>query len=177
MSDIEYEGKILDINVAQVTDAIANAGGKLVGDYTFRRYVFDIVPAKQGTWVRLRSNGKETTLTVKEIAHDGVDGTSEWEVTVSDFDAALTILKKSGLTPKGYQENRRTEFSLNGAMLSVDYWPQLQPYLEIEAKDKATVEHIAEQLGFKATDLVGDNTMKLYAKKGIDLDKVAELKF
>src|SRR5690349_18986023 len=120
MSDIEYEGKILNINVEQVTTAITKAGGKQVGDYTFRRYVFDVVPAKPGTWVRLRTNGKETTLTVKEIAHDGVDGTSEWEVTVSDFDAALTILKKSGLSPKGYQENRRTEFSLNGAMLSID---------------------------------------------------------
>jgi len=177
MSDIEYEGKILNIDVEKVTDSIKQAGGELVDDYTFRRYVFDVMPAKEGTWVRLRTNGKETTLTAKEIKHDDIDGTSEWEIVVSDFDTALTILKKSGLTPKGYQENRRVEFSLDGAMLSIDYWPQIQPYLEIEAKDKATVEHIAEQLGFEKSQLVGDNTMKLYAKQGIDLDKVAELRF
>lgn len=177
MSAIEYEGKILDIDVAKVTEAILAIGARQTGEYQFRRYVFDVVPARPGTWVRLRTNGQNTTLTVKEIAHDGVDGTSEWETAVDDFDTTLTILKKSGLMPKGYQENRRTEFTLGGALFAMDYWPQLQPYLEIEASDKATVEALTERLGFRADELVGDNTMKLYAARGIDLDTVAELKF
>lgn len=177
MSNIEYEGKILNIDVEKVTAAIDQVGGKLIGDYTFRRYVFNTIPEKKGVWARLRTNGEATTLTVKEIEHDNIDGTSEWEVAVSDFDTALIILQKSGLIPKGYQENRRVEFSLGDAMLSIDYWPQLQPYLEIEAKDKKTVEAIAEQLGFEKTQLVSDNTIKLYAKQGINLDEVEELRF
>lgn len=175
--NIEFEGKILAVDVEKVTSAIMTAGGKVVGDYTFRRYVFDTIPAKDGLWVRLRTNGKEATLTVKEIKKDTIDGTSEWEVVVSDFDTTLAILQKSGLQPKGYQENRRVEFSLGDAMLSIDYWPKLRPYLEIEAKDTGAVEQIAEQLGYDKSELVGDNTMKLYAREGIDLDKVAELRF
>lgn len=177
VDNIEYEGKILAIDVGVATERIMNAGGQEIGDYTFRRYVFDTIPAQKGTWVRLRTNGKQTTLTVKQISHDGVDGTAEWEVEVSDFDVTLDILKKSGLQPKGYQENRRTEFKLDGAMLSIDYWPRLSPYLEIEAKDKKTVEAIAEKLGHEKTDLVGDNTDKLYLRQGVNLDEVAELRF
>jgi adenylate cyclase class 2 len=175
--DIEYEGKILNIPVEKTQQAIKDAGGKLEGDYTFRRYVFDTIPAKKGTWIRLRTNGQNTTLAVKEIQDDSIEGTSEWEVTVDDFDTTLTILQKSGLTHKGYQENRRVEFSLDGAMLTIDFWPKLEPYMEIEAKDKATVESLAERLGFNKSDIVGDNTIKLYAKQGIDLDTVADLRF
>jgi len=174
---IEYEGKLLLIDPEQIMATIQSAGGRPVGDYTFRRYVFDTIPATPNKWIRLRTNGQVATLTVKQISHDAIDGTSEWEVEVSDFDTTLTILKKGGLTPKGYQENRRVEFALDGAMLSIDYWPQLEPYLEIEAKDKETVETIAIQLGFRASDLVGYNTIKLYAKKGIDLDKISDLRF
>ena len=173
----EYEGKILDVDVESVTAAILKAGGTKVGDYTFRRYVFDVVPAKKGTWIRLRTNGDETTLTVKEIKNNQIDGTSEWEVVVSDFDTAFSILQKSGHIPKGYQENRRIEFSLGDAMLAIDFWPKLQPYLEIEAKNKKAVEAIAEKLGFKSPDLVGDNTIDLYQAIGIDLDQVEDLRF
>ncbi|HKR81602.1 MAG TPA: CYTH domain-containing protein [Candidatus Saccharimonadales bacterium] len=177
MSDIEHEGKILQIDVEALQKKFAQLGVKMVGDYTFRRYVFDIVPAQKGTWVRLRTNGTETTLTVKQIASNAIDGTHEWEVGVSDFDTTLEILKKSGLTPKGYQENRRIEYAWQGAMLCIDYWPKLQPYLEIETEAKEEVKRIASELGFSLSELTGDNTMKLYAKQGIDLDQVAELKF
>lgn len=173
----EYEGKILNIDVSSIQQIIEAAGGQLCGEYFFRRYVFNTVPAKENTWLRLRTDGQKTTLAAKEIQHDGVDGTSEWEVEVSEFETTLEILQKSGLSPKGYQENRRTEFSLGDAMLAIDVWPQLKPYLEIEAMSKASVEAVAEQLGFDSNSLVGDNTSKLYAACGIDLKAVAELRF
>ena len=177
MSDIEYEGKILDVDVEAVTKSIVSAGGKQNGDYTLRRYTFDTVPAKAGTWARLRTDGTKTTLAVKEIKDDSIEGTSEWEIDVSDFDKTLTILKKSGLTPKNYQENRRIDFSFDGAYLSIDFWPKLKPYLEIEAGSKQEVEKIATALGFDPNKLVGDNTTKLYQSIGIDLDSIDDLRF
>lgn len=175
--DIEFEAKLLTIDVEKMSAAIVAIGGTQIGDFKFRRYVFDTIPARKGLWLRLRTNGITSTLTVKEIADDTIDGTSEWEVTISDFDTTFSILQKSGFKPKGYQENRRIEFSLNGAMLSIDYWPMLKPYLEIEAEDKASVIEIANKLGYKEKELVADNTMKLYSMIGIDLDTVADLRF
>jgi adenylate cyclase class 2 len=177
MAQIEYAGKILWIDVPRVTDAITKAGATFLDDYIFRQYVFDAVPATRGTWVRLCTNGKKTTLTVKEITLNGVDGTTEWEVVMADFKAAFAMLQRAGLRAKRYQENRRIAFSLDGARLFIDYWPQLRPYLEIATRDKTAAEHIVDQLGFKRSQLIGDNTTKLYAKLGIDIEKIAQLTF
>ncbi|CAN5180791.1 hypothetical protein BH09PAT3_BH09PAT3_5820 [soil metagenome] len=178
MSDnIEYEGKILDIDVDAVSKKIIALGGKAQKEAYFKRYVFDTVPAKQGEWLRLRTDGNETTLTYKKISSSQIDGTIEHEVVVSDFDNTLTILKNAGMSPKGYQENRREAYLLNGAELSIDYWPQLQPYLEIEAQNEEAVKEIARLLGFDANQLTGKNTEAIYADKGIDLKTIEDLRF
>jgi adenylate cyclase class 2 len=177
MSDIEYEGKILDIDVQAISESICAADGTQNGDWTFRRYVFDTVPAKPGKWARLRTNGITTTLAVKEIQDDSIEGTSEWEIEVSDFDKTLTILTKCSMSITSYQENRRINFALHDSQLSIDFWPRLKPYLEIEASSKEEVEKIAKKLGFDPGQLIGDNTAKLYERVGIDLHAIENLKF
>lgn len=177
MGNIEYEGKIVDIEAQEVARRIIDLGGKQTGEFMFKRYVFDTIPVRPERWLRLRTDGHKTTLALKHITSDDVDGTAEWEVVVSDFDTMLTILKKSGLRPKGYQENRRIEFTLDGVVLTIDYWPRLKPYLEIEAQDKLTVEAVAERLGFDKSQLTGVNTRGLYAQKGIKLLDNPELRF
>src|SRR5437867_4697523 len=105
-NSIEFEAKVLDINLEEIQQSLERLNATMKGDYTFRRYVFDTMPSVPSKWIRLRTNGAETTIAVKEIADDSIEGTEEWEVGVTDFDTMLTILRKSGLSPKGYQENR-----------------------------------------------------------------------
>ena len=112
MSNIEYEAKIYDVDPADIAGKLAKLDAKEVGSYNFRRYVFDTIPAKPDRWVRLRSDGKQATLTVKEITADTIDGTHEWEVEVSDMETTLEILAKIGIKPRGYQENKRQEYDL-----------------------------------------------------------------
>ncbi len=52
---------------------------------------------------------------VKEIAHDGIEGTTETELVVGDFETTNELLGCIGFAPKSYQENRRTSFELAGA--------------------------------------------------------------
>lgn len=174
---IEYEAKILNIDIDQLLATLTACGATKVKNYTFRRYVFDTIPKLDTRWVRLRSDGELTTLTVKEINSDAIDGTNEWEVTVSDIDTALKILEKIGITPRGYQENTREEYELDGVEISLDRWPKLKPYVEIEGKSRDDVVKTAEKLGFTESDLVTDNTEALYRQIGIDLKKTAELRF
>lgn len=176
-SDIEHEGKILNIDVESVRQKLADLGAIKKADYEFRRYVFDTIPKTENRWVRLRSDGMATTLTVKEISSNSIDGTSEWEIEVSDINKTLTILEKIGVSSRGYQENTREEYELDGVMLSIDCWPKLAPYLEIEAKNVDQVIAMAKKLGFDKKDIIGDNTSELYKAIGVDLKKVAELKF
>jgi adenylate cyclase class 2 len=166
----EYEAKVLDIDPGTLTEAIFAAGGRQVGLTTLqRRYVYDITPGDDRRWIRLRDTGRESTLTVKQIRHDGIDGTDEIEVTVSDFDTTNELLGRLGFTPRSYQENRRTSFTLREAQLEIDEWPLIPPYLEIEAGSRAHVIEVAGLLGYAEADLTGENTVKVYARHGIDL--------
>lgn len=166
----EYEAKVLDIDPAEIAKLIESRGGRQVRATTLlRRNVYDIVPGDQSRWIRLRAEGPRVTLTVKEIAHDGIDGTHEVEVGVGDFDTANELLGRLGFTPKSYQENRRTSFELEGAYLEIDKWPLIPPYLEIEAASQDEVIRIAALLGFTESALTGENTVKVYQRYGIDL--------
>ena len=174
---IEHEAKVLGVDPAATTALILAKGGRSVGARArMRRYVYDIVPGDRSRWIRLRDNGSETTLCVKEIRSDTIDGTYEVEVTVADFTAASELLIMLGFTPKSYQENRRTSFILAGAHLEIDEWPRIPPYLEIEADTREDVIRVAGLLGYREDQLTAANTVDVYAGYGIDLGGIRELR-
>ncbi|MEV4130037.1 CYTH domain-containing protein [Nocardia sp. NPDC049707] len=174
---IEHEAKVLDIDPDTIEQRILDKGGRKLGEQLMRRYVYDIAPGVDRKWIRLRDNGNETTLAVKEITSDAIDGTHEVEVTVDDFATTNALLEMLGFTAKSYQENTRASFTLDGAQLEIDTWPQIPPYLEIEAATKEDVIRAAELLGYTEPDLTGENTIKIYAHHGIDLNTIRELRF
>lgn len=174
---IEYEAKVIRINPIVISKQILACGGRQVGEAFMRRYVYDIVPGDKSRWIRLRDTGNEVTLTVKEIVHDGIDGTHEVEIIVGDFETTNKLLGKLGFNPKSYQENRRTSFVLGGARLEIDHWPLIPPYLEIEGDSREQVIKVASLLGFDESQLTGENTIKTYARYGIDLNTIKELRF
>lgn len=141
------------------------------------RYVYDITPGDDSKWIRLRDTGEQVTLTVKEIADDGISGTRETEVIVSDFETTNTLLRLLGYQPKSYQENRRESFTLDGTRLEIDQWPLIPPYLEIEADTGDDVRRIAALLGYGEDNLTGENTIKIYRRYGYDLNTFPRLRF
>ncbi|WP_433664684.1 class IV adenylate cyclase [Nocardia sp. CA-128927] len=166
----EYEAKVLDIDPQATALAIIARGGRRTADtIMLRRYVYDIVPGDTSRWIRLRDNEFGSSLTVKEIRHDGIDGTDEVEVEVSSFETMNDLLGRLGFVARNYQENRRTSFELDGAQLEIDEWPMIPPYLEIEAQRRDEVVRIAQLLGYGEDQLTGENTVKVYARHGIDL--------
>ncbi|WP_367318818.1 class IV adenylate cyclase [Streptomyces sp. HUAS ZL42] len=174
----EFEAKILNIDPAAMSERILARGGRQVRETALlRRYVYDIVPGDETTWMRLRSIGDDATISVKRILHDGIDGTEEFEISVSDFDTANVILGLLGFIPKSYQENRRTSFVLDGAEVEIDEWPLLTPYLEIEAESRDAVISVAAKLGYDEDSLTGLNTMGVYAAAGINLRSLTRLTF
>ncbi|MEQ7124169.1 CYTH domain-containing protein [Actinopolymorpha sp. B11F2] len=175
----EFEAKVLDIDPSALATAILEAGGTQCseGPVLMRRYVYDIAPGDRSRWIRLRDAGGQVTLTVKEIEHDGIDGTHEWEVAVDDFDITNALLGRLGYTPKSYQENTRTSFRLGTARVEIDQWPRIPAYLEIEADDREQVVTTAAMLGYDESSLTGENTIKVYARYGIDLTAISDLRF
>lgn len=174
----EIEVKILNIEPKIIRERLKALGAKReVGLHKQTRYVFDIAKGDSSKWIRLRTTHQGTTLTVKKIVSESIDGTLEFEVKVDDEAVVLEMLKLMGFEAKSYQENYREVYFLDQSEVTIDFWPKLKPYVEIEAKDKKTVLAIAKKLGYKATDLSTENTMALYTLVGIELDLTPRLIF
>lgn len=174
---IEYEAKVLDVDPDALEELILERGGQKLGEKFMRRYVYDIDPADESKWIRLRDSGAETTLTVKQITSDAIDGTHEVEIGVDDFSGTNELLNMLGFTPKSYQENKRVSFILDGAQVEIDTWPQIPPLMEIEGGSKEEVVRVAGLLGYVEEQLTGENTIKVYARYGIDLTAIKDLRF
>lgn len=173
----EYEVKILDINIDSMRRKLKKIGAKKICSRNMKRVVFDFKPKNENSWIRLRDNGQKTTLTIKKIKHDHIDGTKELEVEVSHFDDMHAILQKLGYHAKAYQENKRESYTLGTVELEIDSWPKIPPYLEIEAKSIKQVEKIVKLLGYTMEDTTSINTKKIYKQHGIDLDTIPKLAF
>lgn len=175
--ETEYEVKILEIDVDKIITKLEALGAKKVREKEQRRFVYDFSPIKDNSWIRLRTDGIKTTLTIKEIKTDEIDGTKELEISVDDFDKTTLLLEKLGYVHRSYQENKRISYVLNDVEIEIDFWPQIPPYLEIEGKSIEHVERVVKLLGYNFDHTTSINTTKVYLKYGIDIMSIKELKF
>ena len=174
----EYEVRKLNISFGEMIQRLESLGAKKIGEYHQKRYVYDFIPAQKGRWIRLRTNGENTTLAIKEIKSLRVDGTKELEIEVSDFNGTNEFLMKLGYLPRTFQENFRIEYILNGVNFDLDKWPMIPPYLEIEGNSEIDVIKMIDVLGFKESDVTTMDVDTLYSLEyGIQLDSIKELRF
>lgn len=174
---IEFEARVLNVNPISVEARILNCGGQFVAERAMRRYVFDVVPGDHTRWLRLRTDGSTTTLTLKETLHAGISGVRETEIEVGDFEQAHLFLAGLGYHAKSYQESRRSSYALDGASVEIDRWPRLQPLMEIEGDSEESVLRVAKLLGYNPDELTTDGIMAVYARAGIDLTTIPDLRF
>lgn len=168
---------MLEVDVPELETKLHTLKAKKIGGRVQKRYVYDFNPKKEGSWVRLRTNGTKTTLTIKEIHSDNIDGTKELEITVDDFEKTNQLLEKLGYKNKGYQENKRVSYELDGVQIEIDFWPKIPPYMEVEAKSAKQVEETLRKLGFDPAHATSVNTTEIYKKYGINIEKMKVLKF
>lgn len=174
----EFEVRVLDIDVDKVTKKILDLGGRFVGEYYQKRYIYDFNPEIKGKWIRLRTNGSLTTLTIKNRFDDTkIDGTLELEEVVEDFDKTNLILNELGYKAKSYQENKRVRYELNGVELDIDSWPLIPTYLEIEGSSNKEVEEYIKLLELDNLTITSEGVTKVYKRYNIDLDNYEILKF
>ncbi len=172
----EYEVRVLNINPEGVIKKLEELGASFQWDRIQRRYVYDFIPKIEGKWIRLRTNGKKTTLTIKNLVSSLIDGTQELEIEVDDFEKCHLILKELGYEARSYQENRRCQYLLDGVEIDIDSWPLIPTYLEIEGPSERVVYQTLERMGFDKGDVVTKDVQKIYSDYGYDLEKISDLK-
>ena len=174
----EIEERILEIDVDSTIKKLEELGATKVGEWFQKRYTYDFNPRRYGQWLRLRTNGEETTLTYKNVESDKIDGTKELEIVVSSFEDTNEMLKILGYTPKTYQENKRIRYMYNDVEIDIDTWPMIPTYMELEGPSVEKIKELEDILEVdksKITTLFCDDlAIKFY---GIDINSFKELKF
>lgn len=173
--NIEYEVKILNINKKEVLKKLEELQAIFKWESVQKRYVYDFYPKIAGKWIRLRTNGKISTLTIKNKTSDKIDGMQEIEIEVSDFDKTHLILKELGYSPRSFQENKRIQYNLNGLEIDIDTWPLIPDYMEIEGKSEEEVMKVVELLGYTKLNVTSKDVESIYAEYGINLEKIENL--
>lgn len=116
-------------------------------------------------------------ITYKNRAGKDIDQTKELEVEVDDFKATATILSKADFKGMYYQENKRHKFVLDDIEFTLDTWPRIPTYLEVEAKSEAEVKKGLKLLGLLGKDAGHIGSLAIYDHYGIKLHGIAKLKF
>lgn len=146
----EIEAKFPDINPDKFRETLVLAGAKQeYSERLMRRKNFDYSDGKLekiGGWVRVRDEGDKITFTYKQLNDRTLHGTKEVEVEVSDFDKICELLKEIGFEEKSYQETRREKWKIRDVEITIDTWPWVPTFIELEASSEEVLKEIVGTL-------------------------------
>jgi|SRR3989344_3432003 len=177
----ELEATFIKINPSQYREKLKGLGAYLVQPETLmRRKVFDYPDnrlRKVGGWVRVRDEGKKITLSYKQLVDRSLHGTKETVVVVNDFNQTVELLKDIGLIEKSYQETKREVWQLNGCEITIDTWPWISPFTEIEGQNEDDIKECANKLGFNWDNALHGSVENIYQEEyGVTEDKINDWK-
>lgn len=174
----EYEIRVLEIDVEGIIKKLEELGAIKKGEFNQKRYIYDLKPVENGKWIRLRTNGKVTTLAYKDIVSDTIDGTKEIEFEVEDIEKTNEFLNSIGFNYRSVQENKRIEYILNNVTIDIDSWPMIPTYMEIEGESEEDVMKAKKLLEVDESKVTALNCDDVYRQiYGIDISDMKELKF
>ena len=179
--DTEFEAKFYPVNKDEYRKKLKTIGAKLaIPERKMVRIVADIDKnpqlAKSG-YIRIRDEGNVVRLSLKMTAswEGKISDQKEVDVEVSDFEKTKTILEASGVSFNRRQENLREEWEYGGAQITIDSWPGLDIYSEIEADSEEKVKEIALLLRLDWDKKIIVPAADIYARVyGISIDEVLE---
>lgn len=183
----EFEMKFLEVDVAKLEEKLISIGAVKVAEYNYIRTVFDATENSTSSadgWVRVRTDGKETTLTYKrsiqEKAEDGSIkniGMTEIEVEVNDYEKACELVRAIGLFENKTEKNKRIRYVKGDIVFDIDFWPFIPVYLEIESDSYEKVRNAAWELDFDPEIGVIGTAGSVYEKYGIHINEYSSVTF
>ena len=171
----EIEARLLDVDVKSFIEKLDANNATKVGDWLQIRNCYDFNPVQENSWIRLRTNGEETTWTIKEIKSKNIDGTKESEIVVSDFNTTDEMLNKMGYYARSKQENRRIRYMLDNVEIDIDFWPYIPTYVEFEAATEQDILNVCKKLKINPNKLTSLDVASIYKHYGYNLSDLNEI--
>jgi len=168
----EIEASFLDVNKDDLREKLKAAGAECIKpEIMMRRTVFDSGPH---SFARVRDDGDKIVMTYKNFEdEDSIMGVKEVNLIVNNYDDAVKFIAGCGLEQKAVQETYRETWILDSVEITIDTWPWIPTYSEIEGPSEEAVWSVAERLGFKKEDAMFGAVDKIYNHYyGVDMDIV-----
>jgi adenylate cyclase, class 2 len=165
---IEYEATFPNIDKNMVRAKLKELGAELVRpEYMQKRVVFNLPTGIdiKGGWCRVRDEGDKITLSLKVVYGEGIESQKEVLLKVDNFEHAEELLTLLGCAKKAYQENKRELWKLDGVEITIDEWPFLEPFVEVEGSSEAEVIEASAKLGFDYATAMFCSVTILYSRK------------
>ena len=179
----EFEAKFLNIDVLNIRAKLEGVGATLIhSSRLMKRQTFHPKIDADKLWGRVRDEGDKITLTIKKIEDSSnIKGTFEAEVIVDSFTNAGKILEAVGFSLTSYQENKRERWQYQSVEITIDEWPGLKPFLEIEAPSEDVVENFVKTLGYDMNQAVFGSVSNIYQMLNVisekEFNKLKEVTF
>ncbi|MBR0134044.1 class IV adenylate cyclase [Candidatus Saccharibacteria bacterium] len=143
----EIEAQFLDIDKDEIREKLKKAGAELEkAEVLMKRTVFY---TGEHSFARVRDEGDKIVMTYKNVSDDhSILGTKEVNLTVNDYDDAILFLKGCGLPAKAVQETKREIWKLGKVEITIDTWPWIPTFMEIEGPSEDEVWQTAKILGY-----------------------------
>lgn len=176
MVPLEIETKVIDVDAGKLRKSLRAKKAKFLGRFLLRRYVFNL-SNKEGedSYIRVRTDGKKSTLTYKFRKGKGLRNTQELETEIGDFDTAARIFSRF-IKERYYQENGREVYKYKGLEVDINTWPGIPPFVEVEGSSSRQVYSCIRELGIGGKVIGNVNAIKLYKLYGKDLHSKRNLR-
>ena len=165
---IEYEATFVDIDKDQMRNKLKEVGAVLAREeYMQKRHCYNFPQGNQvkGGWVRIRDEGEKITMSVKIIDGDKIENQKESCLTIDNYQEAETFLQTLGCELKSYQETKRELWILDEVEVTLDTWPFLETFMEVEGVSEEVVKTVSQKLGEDWSEAKFCGVAHLYSQK------------
>src|SRR3989344_4356730 len=147
----EFEATFTNVRKEDIRAKLTRAGAKLIKkEFLQKRTVFNLPKGHEinGGWLRVRDEGDKITMSLKIVDGNKIENQKEIQLLVDSFNEAVKLLETVGAAKKAYQESKRELWKLDNIEITIDEWPFLEPFIEIEGHSEYEVKNVAAKLGF-----------------------------
>lgn len=177
--DTEWEATFWPVTKDDMRARLKKAGAELAHEERLmRRYVLHMPNGGSAIThdrVRVRDEGDKVTMTIKQTG-EAIHEQKEYEIVIDDLERGKEFLEHLGCAPMAYQETKRESWKLLGTSVTIDEWPHIEPWLEIEGANESSVRGAAEALGLLWSDAKFCTKKALYGERyGISRDEAGTI--
>lgn len=172
----EFEATFLDIIIPSFQEKLKAAGAVLIKPRFIQKRITFQLPAgheKQGSWLRVRDEGDRITMSYKSVTGGHIENQKEIMLIIDNFENAVELFKEIGCEQKAYQETYRELWKIGETEVTIDEWPFLEPYVEVEGASEEVVKQVSTLLNLDYSKALFCSVDTIYSRKyGVSEDRI-----